>query len=133
MVLVYVLYGVIVFQCFLFILYFSGNWFRMSLLLEFTQLSFRVFLCIFKSMLRWILPKQRKSVRDDIALVTGAASGIGRLMAIDLAKKGKLLWNLSEFFPNIQNNNMQKHSYFRNNMHDRRNIRYGKFFDSTDY
>jgi len=37
---------------------------------------------------KWILPSQRKSLRKDIALVTGAASGIGRLIALRLASKG---------------------------------------------
>ena len=60
----------------------------MSLMWEFASIIIRVLLHVFLSGLRWIFPPQRKSLLKDIALVTGAASGIGRLIALRLAAKG---------------------------------------------
>ena len=88
MVLVYVLYSLVIIQGILFLLYFTGKGYIMSLLWEFTTIIIRSLVYVFMSGLRWILPSQRKSLRNEIALVTGAASGIGRLMALRLASKG---------------------------------------------
>lgn len=88
MVLVYVLYSLVIFQGILFLLYFTGKGYIMSLMWEFAFIIVRVFLHVSMSGFKWILPSQRKSLRKDIALVTGAASGIGRLIALRLASKG---------------------------------------------
>ena len=88
MVLVYVLYSLVILQGILFLLYFTGKGYIMSLMWEIAFIILRVLLHVFMSGFRWILPSQRKSLRKDIALVTGAASGIGRLMALRLASKG---------------------------------------------
>ena len=88
MVLVYVLYFLVIFQGILFLLYFTGKGYIMSLMWEIVSIAIRVLLHVSLSGLRWILPSQRKSFRHDIALVTGAASGIGRLIALSLAAKG---------------------------------------------
>lgn len=88
MVLVYVLYSLVIIQAILFLLYFTGKGYIMSLMWEVTSIIIRALLHVFMSGFRWILPSKRKSLRKEIALVTGAASGIGRLMALRLASKG---------------------------------------------
>lgn len=88
MVLIYVLYSLVIFQGILFLLYFTGKGYIMSVMWEFTFIIIRASLHVCLSGFRWILPSQRKSLRKDIALVTGAASGIGRLIALRLASKG---------------------------------------------
>lgn len=96
MVLVYVLYSLVIIQAILFLLYFTGKGYIMSLMWEVTSIIIRALLHVFMSGFRWILPSQRKSLRKEIALVTGAASGIGRLMALRLASKGcrVVIWDI---------------------------------------
>lgn len=59
-------------------------------------------LCInfFLSVVQTLFPflKPRKSVKDDIILITGAGSGIGQLMSIEFAKLGAIIvaWDLNE-------------------------------------
>ncbi|GMR37374.1 hypothetical protein PMAYCL1PPCAC_07569, partial [Pristionchus mayeri] len=72
----------------------------MEELLNTMLLLFRVFVSVvvgsLKAFLPWgILP--RKSVKDQICLITGAGSGIGRLMAIEFAKLGckMVLWDVN--------------------------------------
>ncbi len=51
----------------------------------------------FKALLpNGVLP--RKSVRDEIVLVTGAGSGLGRLMAVAFARLGAriVIWDINE-------------------------------------
>lgn len=88
MALVYVLYGLMIIQGILFALYFTGKGYVMSMMWEFACIILRVWLCVLESGLKWILPAQRKNIHGEIALVTGAASGIGRLIALRLAVKG---------------------------------------------
>ena len=88
MALVYVLYGLMIIQGILFALYFTGKGYVMSMMWEFACIILRVWLCVLESGLKWILPAQRKNIHGEIALVTGAASGIGRLIALRLAFKG---------------------------------------------
>ncbi|KAL9970363.1 hypothetical protein ACROYT_G022721 [Oculina patagonica] len=97
MVLVYVVYALVIFQAILFLLYFTGKGYIMSVMLEVAHITLRVLLHVFMSALRWILPSQRKNLRKDTALVTGAASGIGRLIALRLAAKGcrMVIWDVN--------------------------------------
>ena len=88
MVLVYIVYALVIFQGILFLLYLMGKGYIMSMMLELAYITLRVLVYVFMSTLRWILPSKRKSLQEDIALVTGAASGIGRLIALRLAVKG---------------------------------------------
>ena len=89
MSLVYMLYALMTFQGVILLLHFTGKGYIISLTLEVAHLFMRVLLHVFHSCLKWILPQQRKSIRGELALVTGAASGIGRLIALHLAEKGK--------------------------------------------
>lgn len=52
---------------------------------------------ILEDIVSWILPTRYKSVENEITLITGAGSGLGRLMAIEFAKrKAKLiLWDIN--------------------------------------
>ncbi|KAL9970364.1 hypothetical protein ACROYT_G022723 [Oculina patagonica] len=97
MQLVFVVYVLVIFQAILFLLYLTGKGYIMSMMLELAYITLRVLLHVFMSALRWILPSQRKSLKKDIALVTGAASGIGRLIALRLAAKGckVVIWDIN--------------------------------------
>ena len=45
-----------------------------------------------------IIPKKKKDVTGEIVLITGAASGLGRLLAIKFARLGAILvlWDINE-------------------------------------
>ena len=45
-----------------------------------------------------IIPKKKKDVTGEIILITGAASGLGRLLAIKFARLGAILvlWDINE-------------------------------------
>jgi hypothetical protein len=84
---IWILYLIIVLQAILFILYFTGMWD----VVIFVQILCRVFGHVLESVISCLLPAKRKSLRGELALVTGAASGIGRLTALNLAKEGKYI------------------------------------------
>ena len=88
MSLVYLLYALVAFQGVILLLHFTGKGFIISLTLEVAIVSLRALLHVFQSFLKWILPPRRKNLQGELALVTGAASGIGRLISIRLAEKG---------------------------------------------
>lgn len=44
-----------------------------------------------EALLRWVIPRRRKDISGQTAVVTGAGHGIGKLIAIGLAKKGQSL------------------------------------------
>ena len=48
---------------------------------------------ILAAMVKTFLPVQRKDVKKDIVLITGGASGIGRLMAMKFAEMGATVIN----------------------------------------
>ena len=71
------------------ILHFMGKGYIISLSFELTFLSFRVLISFSQSAFKWVLPS-RKNL--DEALVTGAASGIGRLISLRLAERFVVLF-----------------------------------------
>ena len=91
MSLVCLLYALVALQGFIVILHFTGKGYIISLIFELTFLSFRVLMSFSQSAFRWVLPP-RKSLHGELALVTGAASGIGRLISLRLAEKGWLFF-----------------------------------------
>lgn len=91
MSLVCLLYALVALQGFIVILHFTGKGYIISLIFELTFLSFRVLISFSQSAFRWVLPP-RKSLHGELALVTGAASGIGRLISLRLAEKGSLFF-----------------------------------------
>lgn len=88
MSLVYLLYALVAIQGVILLLHFTGKGFIISLTLEVAFVSLHALLHVFQSFLKWILPLRRKNLQGELALVTGAASGIGRLISIRLAEKG---------------------------------------------
>jgi len=57
------------------------------------------FFYMFEGLVRWILPNQfEKSIVGDVVLITGGGSGIGRLMAVKLAKLGAIIvtWDVNQ-------------------------------------
>lgn len=91
MSLVCLLYALVALQGFIVILHFTGKGYIISLIFELTLLSFRVLISFSQSAFKWVLPS-RKSLQGELALVTGAASGIGRLISLRLAEKGSLFF-----------------------------------------
>lgn len=83
---IYFLYFILLVQAVLFILYFAGLWD----VVIFVKILFNILGHVFQSAFSYVLPPQRKSLKGELALVTGAASGIGRLTALKLAKQGKI-------------------------------------------
>lgn len=55
-------------------------------------------LCYLESLVKLFIPKKRKSVAGEIALITGAGHGIGRLTAYEFAKLGSklVLWDINK-------------------------------------
>nr|UST29446.1 17 beta-hydroxysteroid dehydrogenase 13 [Haliclona caerulea] len=90
---IWVLYLILFIQAILFILYFTGMWD----VVIFFQVLLRVFLHVIESLISIFLPSKRKNLRGETVLITGAASGIGRLTAINLAKEGckLVIWDVN--------------------------------------
>ncbi|XP_077990463.1 epidermal retinol dehydrogenase 2-like [Glandiceps talaboti] len=53
---------------------------------------------IFWSWITFFIPKKKKSIAGEIALVTGAGSGIGRLMSLNFSRQGAtvVLWDINK-------------------------------------
>ena len=46
------------------------------------------------AMVKTFLPIQNKNVKKEIVLITGGASGIGRIMAMKFAEMGATVWHM---------------------------------------
>ncbi|ESO01126.1 hypothetical protein HELRODRAFT_175156 [Helobdella robusta] len=101
-----------------------------NVLVEFFKLIYTILFSILESIFYCFVSKKEKSVTDEIALVTGAGSGIGRLIAIELSKRGCILLlldinpvSLEETASIIRNSKGKSYKYvcdlsIRQNIHD---------------
>lgn len=72
----------------------SGN---MNILLEFFVVTFRVLWAFVLAAAKWLVRPKEKSVAGQVCLITGAGSGLGRLFALEFARRRALLvlWDIN--------------------------------------
>ncbi len=68
------------------LLFLTGH---IALLPEVTKLLLVAWWCYIEALFNWIAPRKRKSIEGLTAVVTGGGHGIGREIALGLAKKGE--------------------------------------------
>ncbi|XP_078489522.1 retinol dehydrogenase 10-B isoform X1 [Ciona intestinalis] len=71
---------------------------QMSFFMELIILMYELIASFFASIVRWLIPVDHKSVSGEVCLITGAGNGIGRLMAIEFAKRRAkvVLWDFDK-------------------------------------
>ena len=71
-----------------------------AVLYDLVSFSFMSTIYFIETLLLTFIPRsyRSKNLREEIALITGAASGIGRLISIKLAKRGcgVVLWDINK-------------------------------------
>ncbi|XP_006004567.2 retinol dehydrogenase 10-A [Latimeria chalumnae] len=69
----------------------------MNIVAEFFVVAFKVLWAFVLSAVKWMVRPQEKSVAGQICLITGAGSGLGRLFALEFARRRALLvlWDIN--------------------------------------
>lgn len=69
----------------------------MNILLEFFVVTFRVLWAFVLAAAKWLVRPKEKSVAGQVCLITGAGSGLGRLFALEFARRRALLvlWDIN--------------------------------------
>ncbi|XP_067888148.1 retinol dehydrogenase 10-like [Heterodontus francisci] len=70
----------------------------MNIVVEFFVVSFKVLWAFVLAAARWLIKPKEKSVCDQVCLITGAGSGLGRLFALEFAKRkaNLVLWDINQ-------------------------------------
>ncbi|KFO22522.1 17-beta-hydroxysteroid dehydrogenase 13 [Fukomys damarensis] len=70
----------------------------MNIILDLLALLFIISYSYLESLLKFFIPRRRKSVAGEIVLITGAGHGIGRLTAYEFAKRKSrlVLWDINK-------------------------------------
>ncbi|KAM4688313.1 epidermal retinol dehydrogenase 2 [Discoglossus pictus] len=70
----------------------------MNFFLETLKVLFLTIYLLLESIVLWFLPSRKKNVAGELVLITGAGSGIGRLLALQFGRLGAtlVLWDLNE-------------------------------------
>lgn len=84
----------------------------MNIILEFFVVTFKVLWAFVVAAAKWLMRPKEKSVAGQVCLITGAGSGLGRLFALEFARRRArlVLWDI-----NMQSNEetagMVRHIY----------------------
>lgn len=69
----------------------------MNIVIEFFVVTFKVLWAFVLAAARWLVRPKEKSVAGQVCLITGAGSGLGRLFALEFARRRALLvlWDIN--------------------------------------
>lgn len=69
----------------------------MNIALEFFVVAFRVLWAFVLAAARWLVRPKEKSVAGQVCLITGAGGGLGRLFALEFARRRArlVLWDIN--------------------------------------